>query len=863
MANEVEWVVSKFGGTSVASLERWKTIEQVVREHLAEGRRPMVVCSALSGISNLLEKLLAQSEAGEDASGVLEEILAKPRALADDMDLDAEALLGERFEELGRITQGIRLVEEASPRIRARAMSMGELMSTTLGAAWLNARGVKTSWQDAREMLQVEPRGHDARLETRFLSNSCSTEFDPVLTARLSELDADVVLTQGFIARDEEGDTVLLGRGGSDTSAATFAARVRAERLEIWTDVPGMFTTNPRRVPSARLLRHLDYAEAEQLALMGAKVLHPRCIAPVAAHDIPLHIRCTPAPAMTHTVISRQAPSSQPIVKAVSAREGIAVLSVDVDRALENVGNLADTARHFARRGLSIDMVSASETNLTFSLDPAVNVLEEKELQGLVEDIQKTAPGARLLGPGAAVSLVGTNIRAMLHELGPILERFEDLRVYMVSQAADDLNFTFVVQEDQADRLIMDLHALLFDPTLSDPSFGPSWEQLFDTDWEKPRVMKSWWQERREKLIEEAEGGTPCYVYRLPAIDAALAELETLKLDRLFYSVKANDHAAVLKHLEGRGTGFQCCTRGELERVVEQLGKLEGRLLFAPHGAVRADFERAFELGAHVVVDSLTPLQTWPETFRGRSIFLRVDPGRGAGEHPFVSTAGPQSKHGIAPSQLEAAKAAVEAAGVEVVGLHAHAGSGLRTSRTWPDMAELMLGMREAFPNAKVLDLGGGLGVPERVGHRRIDFAKLAAGLAEVRAKAEGIELWMEPGRYLAGRAGVLLAHVTDVVEKDGHTFITVDAGMNTLIRPALYGAWHETVNLTRYDAPREILADVVGPLGDSSDVLANDRLHPKTERGDVILIGNAGAYGRTMASGYNATEPPREAIDE
>ncbi|HJL15867.1 MAG TPA: bifunctional aspartate kinase/diaminopimelate decarboxylase [Sandaracinaceae bacterium LLY-WYZ-13_1] len=859
--SNTDWVVLKFGGTSVASFERWKTIASVLRERIEEGLTPLVVCSALSGISNLLERLLADAEAGRDVSDVLEEIFQKHRALAKDMGLDADELVGERFEELSRIAEGVRLVEEATPRLRARAMSMGELMSTRLGAAWLSTQGLTAAWQDAREMLVAEPAVPTGRQETRYLSTTCSDDPDPELEARLAGLGADVIVTQGFIARDAAGDTVLLGRGGSDTSAAYFAARVTANRLEIWTDVPGMFTSNPRRIPSARLLRHLDYAEAEQLALMGAKVLHPRCIAPVAARGIPLHIKCTPAPDMNGTVISRDAPAGVPLVKAVSSREGIPVISIDVDRALENVGHLARVARCFEQRGLSIDMVSASETNITISLDPAANVLGEDEIEALMSDLNEVTR-ARLLGPGAAVSLVGSNIRAILHELGPILERFEDHRVYMVSQAADDLNFTFVVAEEAADPLVSDVHALLFGSNVIDASFGPPWEQLFEATPEEPKVLESWWQDRREALLAEAERGTPCYVYRPSAIDAALEELRLLPIERLLYSVKANPNPDVLRHLHDRGVSFQCGSVGELERLSELFEDAGERIVFTGHGTVADDYRRAFELGAQVVVGSETPLRAWPEVFEGREIFLRVDPGRSASGRHFVLTAGPQSKLGIAPDGVKAAHERARAAGAKVVGLHAHPGSGLRSTSTWRAIARLLIGLAKDLPDVRVLDLGGGLGVPERVGHGDVNLTMLAAGLASIREEAPNLELWMEPGRFLVARAGVLLAHVRDVADKEGKTFITIDAGMNALVRPAIYGAWHETVNLTRYDEPRRIIADVVGPLSDSADVLANDRLHPETKPGDVFLIANAGAYGRAMASEYNSMPLPREVID-
>jgi diaminopimelate decarboxylase/aspartate kinase len=855
-------VVLKFGGTSVASIERWQTIAQILRGHLSQGLRPLVVCSALSGISNLLERLLSTAEQGQDVTPLLEEVFTKHRDLARDMDLDADAQIGDRFEELTRLARGIRLVEEASPRVRARVMSMGELMSTRLGAAWLEGQGLHTTWQDARDILLTEAgdASSTTRPETHYLSGRCSHEADPELEAQLRAADGDILLTQGFIASDDSGDTCLLGRGGSDTSAAYMAARVGADRLEIWTDVPGMFTTNPRQVSGARLLRHVDYAEAEQLALMGAKVLHPRCIAPVANHSIPLHLKCTTAPDMVGTVISSAAPSGVPQVKAVLARKEMALLSIDVDSALENIGFLEETSACFRRRGLSIDMVSASETNITFALDPTVNVIDDSEIERLMADLQQIAD-VKLLGPGAAVSLVGSNIRAILHELGPVFERFEDKRVYMVSQAADDLNFTFIVAEDEADRLVSDLHAQLFPPGLTDPAFGRSWEDLFSAERDEPRVLAGWWQQHRDELLREGERGTPCYVYSAAAVDDAVDAIGTLPLERIFYSLKANANFELLDHLHARGVGFQCGSPGELARVADRYDDLTGRIVFAPHVASAEDYRRAFALGAHVVVGSVRPLENWPEVFEGQDILLRIDPGRGASGRAFVPTAGPQSKFGIAPSQARRAKEAANAAGARVVGLHAHAGSGLRTPRTWRDIARLLVPIAKEFPSVRVLDLGGGLGVPERVGHSQVDLEKVAAGLTAIREELPRLSLWMEPGRFFVARSGVLLAQVWDVTRKDGSTFITVDAGMNSLIRPALYGAFHETVNLSRFGERRTMVADVVGPLADSADVLAHERQLPTTEPGDILLIANAGAYGHSMASSYNGFSPAREVV--
>lgn len=853
------WAVLKFGGTSVKSIERWRTIASIVDSHLEAGRRPLVVCSALGGLSDQLEGMLEDAHHGRDVGERLAAVRAMHRELATAMELDVDEVLGDLLGELERLMRGAVMLREASPRTRARVMSLGELMSTTLGAAWLSRSGRSASWQDARQLLAAEENRAAATAPAlHYLSATCSHEPDVELREQLDSLSEDVVLTQGFIASDAHGDTVLLGRGGSDTSAAYFAARIGAERLEIWTDVPGMFTANPRDVPTARLLKHIGYKEAQELALMGAKVLHPRCIAPVAARAIPLHIKCTPKPDMMSTVISADAPSGVPQVKAVSARKGMVLVSIAIDRA-QRVGFLAQTASIFARWNLSIDMVSASETTTTFAIDPKANALEEGVLEALIAELRELCD-LRVIAPGAAVSLVGHNIHSILHELGPILERFEDHGVYMVSQAADDLNLTFIVTEDAADRLVLDLHAALFPPDIPDPTFGPTWEALSEKSPEA-QVVHGWWVHRRDAVLEQAAQASPCFIYSTKAVDQALEEIRRLPVDGLLYSVKANPNVEVLDHLHAAGLGFQCGSAGELRQVAERYSGLSGRLSFAPHAAAEEDWRNALELGAHPVVGSVHALERWPNLFRGREISLRFDPGRGAPGQPFVRSAGTQFKFGISPSDAVRARRAAEAAGARVTGLHAHAGSGIRSTQTWRDIGLLLARLTEGFPEVRILNVGGGLAIRERVGGAEVDTAEVAKGLEELKRAHPQFELWMEPGRFLTARAGVLLGTVLEVEAKDGRTFVTLDAGMNDLVRTSLYGAWHELVNLSRWGEPMKITADVVGPLSDSADIIAHQRPLPRTQPGDVLLVANAGAYARSMALHYNGTAPAREII--
>ncbi|MCB9761427.1 MAG: bifunctional aspartate kinase/diaminopimelate decarboxylase [Alphaproteobacteria bacterium] len=855
---ERPWIVLKFGGTSVTGAARWARVREIVDARLAEGLRPLVVCSAISGISDALEALIAASAAGRDPTDALAEIEARHRTQADALGVSLEDACGDLLDDLRRLARGASLVAEASPRLRARVLSAGELLSTRIGAAWLAEQGVSVRWQDARAMLTSEPaRGLPA--EVRYLSARCGTQADPALQARLDALDAEVVLTQGFIARNPQGETVLLGRGGSDTSAALFAARVGAARLEILTDVPGMFTTNPRAVPSARLLRRLGYDEAQELASAGAKVLHPRAIAPARAHGIPILVGATDGPDDAFTEIGQPLPGP-PRVKAVVARRGVGLVSMDTLGMWQEPGFLADAFAVFKAHGLSVDLVATSESNVTVSLDLAANALPPEVVEPLLADLGALCR-ARYIGPTGAVSLVGRGIRAILHELGPALERFRDHKVHLVSQAASDLNLTFVVDEPHLATLVDQLHARLFGSSRADELLGPRWDELGEAPPAPQRA--GWWVARQEELLEEAARGTPCYAYDPDTLDRNISALLGLRsIDRVLYAIKANHHPEILRRVHARGLGFECVSPAELRFVRGLFGALPPeRLLFTPNFAAAEEYAQGFEAGATVTLDSVYPLRHWPELFQDRAVFVRLDPGRGHGHHRYVVTAGKQSKFGVPASDLDELLDLVARHRVRVEGLHAHAGSGVHHLRAWVDKATLLASVAEQLPDVRVLDLGGGLAVPDRADQDPIDLAAIDASLMAFRAVHPRFTLWMEPGRFIIATAGALLARVNQVKGKDGRRFVGVDAGMNSLIRPALYGAWHEILNLSRLDAPPAWTADVVGPICETGDVLGHDRRLPETAEGDVMLIANAGAYGRTMASHYNMRPPGREVM--
>jgi diaminopimelate decarboxylase/aspartate kinase len=853
------WIVLKFGGTSVSTLGNWCNIASVVRARLAGEARVLVVHSALSGITDRLEKLLAAALSGAHEP-LLSSIEQRHRALAEELGIGVSAELDEYFKQLRQMASGIALMSEVSDRTRARVLASGELMATELGARFLAAQGIESSWWDARSGLKAAARAA-ASARANFLSATCEFVQEPALQRQLESCPG-VVVTQGFIASDSAGDTVLLGRGGSDTSAAYFAAKLGARQLEIWTDVPGMFSANPHHTPQARLLRSLHYDEAQEIASSGAKVLHPRCILPAKSQQIPIVVYATQCPQLEGTHISANGGDGAAQVKAVCLKKGITLVSLDTPGMWHEVGFLADAFQVFKRHGLSVDLVSTSETNVTVSLDPAANSLDPQVIEQLSADLSQLCR-AQVIGPCASVSLVGRNIRAILHRLGEAFELFAEQRIYLVSQAANDLNFTFVVDEDQGDRLVNELHERLIEPVRAGSILGPTWQQLFAPPLAAASPTPLWWRTRRATLLELAQRHDCAYVYDPQVVRAAVAALQGLRsADRVLYAMKANPNAQLLRLLAGLGLGFECVSRGEIEHLLASVPQLDrGRILFTPNFAQRAEYAWALEQHIQLTIDNLYILAEWGELFRGRDVFIRIDTGSGRGHHHHVRTAGSHAKFGVPLAEMDALAALAERHGVGVIGLHAHSGSGIFNAGNWAEVATLLLELAQRFPRLATIDVGGGMGVPDAHDQPGLDLAQLDIALLAMRQDRPGIALWIEPGRYLVAAAGVLIARVTQTKSKNDVRYVGIATGMNSLIRPALYGAWHEIVNLTRLDEPATEIVNVVGPICESADFLGHERLLPPTREGDVLLIANAGAYGYAMSSHYNLRQPAQEFV--
>lgn len=471
-------VVMKFGGTSVATPERWTTIANMMQREQDYGRKPFVVCSALSGVTNKLETLIAACEEGGDTRSLLSVIRGQHEQLAKDLGIS----LGTQFEfEWNALTERVescRAGESVPAHLKANMLAAGERLSTRLGAQWLNENGYRVRWKDVTEILDsiTIPESND---EQHFLASPCNYNYKPELAKEFLDDSAEAWITQGFTARDDQGRTVLLGRGGSDTSAACLAATIGAEELQIWTDVPGLFTSNPRDIDDVRLLKFATYNEAESLASLGAKVLHPRCLEPVRDANIPVRICWTKEPYVEGTVIEADSDREKRGFKAVTSRSDICLLRMKKPASWQPVGFMKDVATCFEELGLSMDLLSSSPSEIRATVDlsafPGFHELEAS----LRESLGKFCE-VEVFKNVECVSLVGNGVSYEIDQIGETLPMLRDVLVHMVSYAANDAHLSYVVDKKHAENLVEVAHRALFAQRDVCDVFGPSWKELQD-----------------------------------------------------------------------------------------------------------------------------------------------------------------------------------------------------------------------------------------------------------------------------------------------------------------------------------------------------------------------------------------------
>src|SRR5579864_937920 len=437
-------IVMKFGGTSVESAEAIERVAEIVASRRKQS--PVVVVSAMGGVT---DQLVSMGNAS--ASGDLDTALTALESMRERHLQAATELLGKKrsaslaprleaqFAEIRNFVRGLAAVHELTARGSDYLLSFGESISSTIVADAFAARGLNAAWVDSRECLVTDAsytRAVPQLTETRERANK---KIKPLISNK------KIPVMGGFIAATAEGIPTTLGRGGSDYSAAIMGAVLDADRIEIWTDVEGMMTTDPRLCPSARTIKQISFNEAAELAYFGAKVLHPATLLPAIHQNIPVYVLNSRNIKSTGTEIIAQAPPSQDVFRAITAKKAISIVNVVASRGVMVHGFLRSVFEALDRHAASVDIVAISEVSLSFTM-------ETKRLpRALLNDLAIIClVGEDIHGkPGIAASVFNTVAEA-------------EVNVRMISQGASEINISFVVSDSDVPRVVRHLHEHFF-----------------------------------------------------------------------------------------------------------------------------------------------------------------------------------------------------------------------------------------------------------------------------------------------------------------------------------------------------------------------------------------------------------------
>jgi aspartate kinase len=447
-------IVMKFGGTSVEDAAAIDRAACIVRERSPQ--KPVVVVSALAKVTDLLLAMARAAGAGdrEQALDLCRAMRERHYTVAGELlgtgvFTEFHSELGMEFDGLDELLRGLSAVRELTPRTCDNVAAYGERLSSKIVAAAFAARGIAARLVDARECIRTD--------STYTHAIPIFDETNDRVNARVKPLaeGGTVPVMGGFIASDATGATTTLGRGGGDFSAAIVGAALEAERIEIWTDVDGMMTTDPRICPEARRIKLISFDEAAELAYFGAKVLHPATLLPAIDKNIPVQVLNSRNAKNEGTRITARAPHCRNTFKAIAAKKRITVVDVVSPRMLMAHGFLKSIFEVFDRHRCPVDVVSTSEVSVSLTVD------SNEAIPAVAADLDKLAY-VKYEGRKAIVCLVGENIRGTPGIAAKVFSAIADINVRMISQGASEINITFVVEEDELPEVVRRLHQAFF-----------------------------------------------------------------------------------------------------------------------------------------------------------------------------------------------------------------------------------------------------------------------------------------------------------------------------------------------------------------------------------------------------------------
>jgi aspartate kinase len=458
-------IVMKFGGTSVAdeaAIERLMAIVRAARQaaiqpESLDWRGPIVVVSALGGATDRFLQVARDAGAGDSAAaaGGLDALrrrhLDVARVIgASPERAEVDAFINREFDELNRLAGALSVLREVTPRWLDAIAAIGEILSSRIVAAALTSHGLASSWVDARTAIVTGDEHTAAPPLMAETASALAATVDPLLA------DRRIPVIGGFVGATKGGVTTTLGRGGSDYSASIVGACLGASEIQIWTDVDGMLTADPRLVKDVQVVPHISFGEASELAYFGAKVLHPATIQPAVGQNIPVRILNSRRPQDARgTLITRDRPQTDRLLTAVASKKGVTVVDITSTRMLMAHGFLARIFEAFERHRTAVDVVTTSEVSVSVTVDDPRRLPEISASLREVADVTREDEMAIVCAVGDGLQRDPTFVSHLLEALGGIPIR-------MVSQAAARRNITLVIREADLELALTRVHERFF-----------------------------------------------------------------------------------------------------------------------------------------------------------------------------------------------------------------------------------------------------------------------------------------------------------------------------------------------------------------------------------------------------------------
>ncbi|MBR7027617.1 MAG: aspartate kinase [Bacteroidales bacterium] len=449
-------IIMKFGGISVADATAMLRTISIVESKLHQ--KPVMVVSACAKVTDALYNVINLAEAckQEEASDAISALKARHMGIVDDINATLPEVNERKDRDVrGKINRIFTTLEEhlnegnMSECDKAMIISSGEYLSSTIIAYAMNMRGTKTNWVDARRMVITDDDYLKANPRMEILE-----EYAPRVVKE-AYAKVSTIITQGFIGATEDGKPTLLGRGGSDYTASLIGMAIDADRIEIWTDVDGVRTADPRIVSNTKGLNKLSYEEATEMARFGAKVLHPLTLEPAQKKNIPVYVLNSMNPQNEGTAVLSRACVFDGI-KTLSYKENIRVINIYSMKMINTVGFMEKVFKTFAKHNVSVDLLSSSEASITVTVDANQNV--DGAVKGLSTFADVTVDRDK-----AQISIIGKNIIGVRGLLATVFNAVIDSKIYMISQDTTYLNLSIVVDRPEMADVLKKLHRKIFE----------------------------------------------------------------------------------------------------------------------------------------------------------------------------------------------------------------------------------------------------------------------------------------------------------------------------------------------------------------------------------------------------------------